>query len=70
MATFGLPEYRTVIRKQERRRIRWRRIDLTRSWDVERWTEEVTNDICNFLCNTVALTHDPVMTCNNVAMVL
>lgn len=49
MTTLGLPEYKIVIRKQERRSIRWRRIDLTRSWDVETWrTEEVTNDICNF----------------------
>lgn len=45
----GLPVYKTVIRKQERRRVSWRIIDMTRSWDVERWSmEEVTNAICNF----------------------
>lgn len=43
MATLGLPEYKIVIRKQESSSIRWR-IDLTRSWDAEKWrTEEVTN---------------------------
>lgn len=67
MAGLHLTEFNgVVIRNPERRRIRWKRIGLTRRWEPERWrTGEVTNDICNFFCNTVALTHDLVMACNN-----
>lgn len=67
--TCGLLEYKIFIRTWEKRRIRWRRIHLTKSWNVERWRmAKVTNYICCvgfFSCNMVTLTHVPVMIHNN-----